>query len=244
MNESRVIRWRRIVPPGAMLLLLPIVLIIGGCVAGSGTAEAPPRRDLGIRIMPDGTVVRGLRTVSSTTKAPPAETQASDDADDNEGEYEDDNNLAQIIERVESVFGTKGRMDGDDVYAIRFPRPDLAVSVEGMDVPTNAGIYTEFRFYHCPCGKAVVIGQFVTADYEANDVLASLQESHMHVASLGPFLLHEHPRLLAIRFHAEGRSRKLAMQLKKALEWTGPERFQPQKPLMEPEEEEAASNVP
>ena len=106
------------------------------------------------------------------------------------------------------------------VYAITFPRDDLSVSIEGMDVPTAAGIESIFYFYRCSCGKMIVIGQFVVADYEANDVLYALQKEDFLVSSVGPLLLYEKPRLLAVRFQAEGSPERLAHALKSALQWT------------------------
>ena len=117
----------------------------------------------------------------------------------------------------------------DGVYTVTFPRDDLYVSIEGMDVPTAAGIESVFRFYQCSCGKTVVIGQFVLADYEANDVLYALQKEDFVVSSMGPFLMYEKPRLVAVRFQAEGHPRRLAEALRQALDWTGKNRLKPQK---------------
>ena len=74
---------------------------------------------------------------------------------------------------VARVIGRDGAARGD-VYVVTIPRADLDVSVEGMSVPTEAGIESEFRFFRCTCGKMRVFGQFVVADYEANDVVDAL----------------------------------------------------------------------
>jgi hypothetical protein len=106
------------------------------------------------------------------------------------------------------------------VYTVTFPRDDLNVRIDGMDVPTAAGIESTFRFYICSCGKTVVIGQFVCADYEANDVLLALQQNDFLVSSVSPYLLYEKPRLLCIRFQSEGDAQKQSTTLKSALSWT------------------------
>jgi hypothetical protein len=104
------------------------------------------------------------------------------------------------------------------------------VTVEGNVVPAAAGIESEFRFYRCPCGRINVMGQFAVADYEANDVIDALREGRIEVASVGPLLLHEKPRLMLIRFFAENNSGgALARTLREALAWTGKERMAPQK---------------
>jgi hypothetical protein len=75
-----------------------------------------------------------------------------------------------------------------------------------------------------------VIGQFVIADYEANDVAFALEKEDLNVSSVGPFLLYEKPRLLAIRFQAEGQPRRLAEVLRDALNRTGKNRLPPPAP--------------
>ncbi len=102
------------------------------------------------------------------------------------------------------MFGRQGEVN-DGVYRLVTPRTDLFVTMEGMDVPTGAFLESDFRFWRCPCGKLLVNGQFALADYEANDVVDELQKGGLHVVSIAPLLLHEHPRLLMIRFQGEGR---------------------------------------
>src|SRR5579875_2753442 len=41
----------------------------------------------------------------------------------------------------------------EGVYTITVPRDDLEVRIEGMPMPTAAGIASVFHFYRCPCGK-------------------------------------------------------------------------------------------
>ncbi len=128
---------------------------------------------------------------------------------------------------VATILGRRGVATGD-VYLVTVPRDDLDVSVEGMAVPTEAGIASEFHFFRCTCGKMRVMGQFVLADYEANDVIDSLRQGHFIVSSVGPLLLYERPRLLQVRFQGEDKTEDLAKTLKDALSWTGKERSAPQ----------------
>jgi hypothetical protein len=123
----------------------------------------------------------------------------------------------------------------DSVYTITVPRDDLEVGIEGMGVPIAAGIESIFHFYRCPCGKMNVVGQFVAADYEANDIIDALrQNATLKVASMSPFLLHEKPQLLLVRFQGEGDAVVMAGNLREALRWMGRERMAPD-PLPKPE---------
>jgi hypothetical protein len=136
---------------------------------------------------------------------------------------------AEMFKQIAAILKREGTTR-DDVMTITIPRDDLSVTVDGQDVPTAAGIESQFRFYQCPCGgKISVIGSFVTADYEANDVVDSLREGHLVVSSVGPFLAYEHPRLTLVRFQGEAKAEDLGSTLKKALEWTGERRGKPER---------------
>ena len=165
------------------------------------------------------TSTAGVAQISDRPKdahAPATTARASVDADSE----------AALFAELDHAFGRKGEVR-DGVYRLVTPRPDLFVTVNGMDVPSGAFLESDFRFWRCPCGKALVNGQFVVADYEANDVVNELQLGHVEIASLGPALLNEHPRLLLIRFQGEGDAAQLARTLKSALSYTGEARSKP-----------------
>jgi hypothetical protein len=137
---------------------------------------------------------------------------------------------ADAWKQVAEALGKAGELK-DGVYTVSFPRDDLNVRIEGMDVPTGAGIESTFHFYQCSCGKTVVIGQFVCADYEANDVAYALQKENLLVSAMGPYLLYEKPRLMVVRFQAEGKPQPLAAAIKSAINWTGKNRMPPPQKL-------------
>jgi hypothetical protein len=138
---------------------------------------------------------------------------------------------AQAWQAVATALGRPGELK-DGVLTVTVPRDDLEVTVEDNVVPVAAGLASEFRFYRCPCGRINVVGQFVVADYEANDVIDALRQvpdARLEVASVGPLLLHERPRLTLIRVFGENkRGGTLARTLRTALSWTGKERMAPQ----------------
>jgi hypothetical protein len=136
----------------------------------------------------------------------------------------------EMFKQVATILKQQGTTK-DDVFTITIPRDDLLVTVEGQDVPAAAGIESQFRFYQCPCGgKLIVVGSFVTADYEANDVVDALREGHLTVSSVGPFLVYENPRLTLVRFQGEAKAEEMGNILKKALEWVGDQRGKPRRP--------------
>jgi hypothetical protein len=179
-----------------------------GCSVGISSTEVAPR---------------------ANSAPPPARAKVStahkpDPADDGEDETDE-----QAWQSIRAALEKPGDFR-NGVLAFTFPRDDLEVTIQGNDTPVGAGIASDFRFYRCPCGMINVVGQFVVADYEANDVLDALREGHVEIASVGPFLLHERPRLLLVRFQGENKhGGKLAKTLRTALSWTGKERMAPQK---------------
>jgi hypothetical protein len=196
--------------------LAPVTLVamLAGCAPQSETPSSP-RHPFGF-----------TKTVRPH-HAPP-----SDDADD---EAAPENEPA-LFRQLDETFGRNGDVK-DGVYRLVTPRADLFVTMDGMDVPTGAFLESDFRFWRCPCGKALVNGQFVVADFEANDVVNELQLGHFTVASIAPLMLDERPRLLVIRFQGEGRARPLATALKSALSYTGPARNAPAPANLAPPQE-------
>jgi hypothetical protein len=145
------------------------------------------------------------------------------------GDANDDETDQQAWQSIRAALEKPGELR-DGVLSFLFPRDDLEVTIQGNDTPVAAGIASDFRFYRCPCGLLNVLGQFVVADYEANDVIDALREGRVEVASVGPMLLHERPRLLLVRFQGENKhGGHLAKTLRTALSWTGKERMAPQK---------------
>jgi hypothetical protein len=129
---------------------------------------------------------------------------------------------------VAKALGRQGTISGD-VYHVTVPRDDLFVSIEGMEVPTQAGLSSDFWFYRCTCGHISLVGQFTVADYESNDVIDALRAGQMKIAALAPMLQYEKPHLLLIRFQGEGDAGAMAKALREALRWTGKERMAPRK---------------
>ena len=194
------------------LLTVPPLVASQGCSVNVSTAEtAPPAH------APPPLGNRSQARVMSN-EPPAAETEPADDETDE-----------QAWQSIRAALANPGDLHAG-VLTFVVPRSDLEITIRGNDVPVEAGIASEFRFYRCPCGMINVIGQFVVADYEANDVLDALREGHIEIASVGPFLLHERPRLMLVRFVGENkRGGALAKTLRSALTWTGEERMAPQK---------------
>ena len=138
------------------------------------------------------------------------------------------------MKAVANAIGAKPGETRGKVHTITLPRDDLDVyTPDFADIPVEAGLASTFRFWRCTCGKYYMLGEFVVADYEANDVIDALRkdpDAGLRVTSIGPLLLNEKPRLIVVRFFGENRSAAaLAKALRSALAWTGKERMAPRK---------------
>ena len=119
----------------------------------------------------------------------------------------------------------------EQVYTITVPRADIDLKIDGMSVPTAAGIASTFHFYRCTCGKMSVIGEFIVIDYEANDVIDALRPGNaIRVTAVNAIAIGDRPRLLSLRFHGEGEAGQLAKLIREAMRWTGEERMKPAAP--------------
>jgi hypothetical protein len=131
--------------------------------------------------------------------------------------------IADIGKQFSQIIGKPGELK-DGVYTITIPRDDLTVRIEGMDVPP-ACVASTFHVYLCSCGKTNVIGEFIVPDYEANDVAFALQKENILVSSMAPFLIYEKPKMMSVRFQAEGKPEPIAKAIRAALDWTGKDRM-------------------
>ena len=154
-----------------------------------------------------------LLTLAQCARADTPATQPSDEPEALEARFA----------AIARVLGPGG-VDKDEVFTYTLPRTDLEVRTDAGAVPASVA-ESRFHFFKCECGKMNVVGQFVLADYEANDVIDALREGHIKVVSVGPMLIGEQPRVLVVRFQGEGGSTTIAQTIKSALDWTGPARM-------------------
>lgn len=137
------------------------------------------------------------------------------------------------FEIVSNILGREGAYKSPGVYVVTVPRDDLALAIDGMEVPTAAGIESVFNFYYCPCGKTNVVGQFCVLDYEQNDVIDALRAARIEIVSVAPMLLHTRNAPIAVRFFAESKPEPLAKAIREALRCTGKERMAPAKDILQ-----------
>ena len=118
---------------------------------------------------------------------------------------------------IRSVLKFDNAID-HDVLTFSVPRDDLQVMIDGMPVPTAAGLVSHVWFYQCPCGRTRVTGELIVCDYEADDVVAAVHEpsagyADIRVDGLSPLFSLEKPSMRVVRFHGEGDAQSLARRV-------------------------------
>jgi hypothetical protein len=207
-------------------LLVLMTVIVGGCAP-----PPPPPRPVALA-QPLGysrtVLVRvGDYPLPATAPASPAATGPATAPATAPAEGPDETAARAAFETVVKILGRTGVYASPEVYVVTVPRDDLTLVVEGMEVPTAAGVASIFYFSHCPCGKTRVVGQFCVEDYEANDVIDALRAARIEIASVAPMVLHTRQAPVLIRFFAEGQAEPIARAIREGLRWTGKERMAP-----------------
>ena len=120
---------------------------------------------------------------------------------------------------VEEVLG-KPVTSAGGVLTYVIPRSDLDVTVDGMAVPTAAGVESRVSFYACSCGKTRVVGELCCTEDECNDAMDALRGGAVtEIAGVTPMFVRGKPHLSIINFQGEGEAGRLAEVVQSALKW-------------------------
>ncbi len=150
----------------AALAAIAMTLLSTGCALPDNPSAPPPERQ--VKYVASNSLFAAAIPSTTPARAPstiPADNPLADDESD---------------ETAWKTITTTLQRDGvrkDAVLLVTVPRDDLYVAIDGMDVPTAAGVESSFSFWHCSCGKTSVIGHFCVADYESNDVIDALRRA-------------------------------------------------------------------
>jgi len=121
---------------------------------------------------------------------------------------------------VEQAIGRSGQVQGDGAYKLAFPRSDLKVMVEGVDLKPALALGGWVAFSK-PGPDSMVMGDLVLTEDEVPAVMVSLESSGILVTALHNHVLHESPRVMYMHIGGHGDAVKLATSIKDALAHTG-----------------------
>ena len=117
---------------------------------------------------------------------------------------------------VEQAIGRAGQVQGDGAYKLAFPRSDLKVTVEGVELKPALALGGWVAF-NKPGADSMVMGDLVLTEDEVPAVMASLESGGMQVTAVHNHVQHESPRVLYMHIGGHGDAVKLATTVKEAI---------------------------
>ena len=118
---------------------------------------------------------------------------------------------------IDAALGRSGQTLPGDVYKVGFPRKDLHVVVDGVDIKPGLalGSYAVFKQYG---ETTMMMGDLVLLASEVEPVMKSLEESGVQITALHNHLLGASPMVFYMHYAETGDVTKLATSLKHALQ--------------------------
>lgn len=114
--------------------------------------------------------------------------------------------------KEDQVFNQPGKPLGDGVYKYSWPRTDLKVTIEDVDVEAGLALGSWAVFH-----QEMVMGDLVLLPREVNPVISELQAGGFQILAIHNHLIDETPQVVYVHFSAKGESEKLADTLKRSL---------------------------
>src|SRR6516162_7318486 len=90
---------------------------------------------------------------------------------------------------VDQAIGRSGQAQADGAYKVGFPRSDLKVTVEGVDLKPALALGGWVAFSK-PGSDSMLMGDLVLAEDEVPAVMASLEGDGIHVTAVHNHLQH------------------------------------------------------
>jgi biotin operon repressor len=117
---------------------------------------------------------------------------------------------------VEQAIGRSGQVQADGAYKIGFPRSDLKVTVEGVELKPALALGGWVAFSK-PGAGAMIMGDLVLVEDEVLAVMSSLENNGVQVTALHNHVLHESPRIMYMHIGGHGDAVKLATAVREAV---------------------------
>src|SRR6516164_5153084 len=117
---------------------------------------------------------------------------------------------------VDQAIGRTGQVQGDGAYKLAFPRSDLKITVEGVELKPALALGGWVAFSK-PGPDSMVMGDLVLTEDEVATVMASLESGGIQVTAVHNHLQHESPRVIYMHIGGHGDAVKLATSIKEAI---------------------------
>jgi hypothetical protein len=117
--------------------------------------------------------------------------------------------------KIDQITGLKGKLnEKEGVYKITSPRADVKVAVDGWTMPPFMGLGTWAAFTETQSG-AMVMGDTVLFEDEANPAISVAFESGLSVTALHNHFFFDHPKVYFMHIEGQGTTEQLAAAVRK-----------------------------
>src|SRR5262249_16541734 len=118
---------------------------------------------------------------------------------------------AQAVDwqKVDDVFGRKAAVISGDAHRYGFPRTDLSVTLDGVDIKRALALggWVAFKAMN---DDAMVMGDLVLVEDEINPVMTTLIENGIEITALHNHLLRANPATFYLHIGGMGNPVKMA----------------------------------
>ena len=121
---------------------------------------------------------------------------------------------------LEQIFGRKGNPSAGGVIRFGFPRSDLSVRLDNVDIKPALALGGWAAFKEGPASQALVMGDLVLLEDEVPGVMRTLQAGGVQQTALHNHLLREQPHVIYMHIHAHGNGQAIARTIRDALAQT------------------------
>src|SRR5256884_4014462 len=118
--------------------------------------------------------------------------------------------------RIDELTGLKGKMnEKEGVYKVTLPRADVKVAVDGWTMPPFMGLGTWAAFIQGSHTEAMVMGDTVLFEDEANPVMSVALDNGLSVTALHNHFFFDHPKVYFMHIEGQGTTEQLATAVRK-----------------------------
>jgi len=117
--------------------------------------------------------------------------------------------------RIDEAMGRSGQKTGD-VYRLGFPRTDLHVSINGVDIKAGLALGSWAAFAGND-NDAMVMGDLVLLENELTPVMKKLRAAGFDITAVHNHVLNEVPRVIYMHYMGYGKAVELAKSFHAAL---------------------------
>ena len=118
--------------------------------------------------------------------------------------------------KIDNLTGLKGKWnEKEGVYRVTFPRADVKVAVDGWTMPPFMGLGTWAAFTKGSHTEAIVMGDTVLFEDEANPVMSVALENGLSVTALHNHFFFDHPKVYFMHIEGQGTTEQLATAVRK-----------------------------